>query len=134
MSDRFETPSWDAEPDDLGSGKELADEAPGTSATDEDLDASRENVLDGWPVSDAPADEATSEPAETAEPNDIEAPAPARTGSAGCSTAARRSRLRLDGARAGRADGAAGLLGARRASRQESGVPSESSWPVSTVM
>ena len=62
MSDRFETPSWDAEPDDLGSGKELVDEAPGASASDEDLDASRENVLDGWPVSDPPADEAASEP------------------------------------------------------------------------
>ena len=74
MSDRFETPSWDAEPDDLGSGKELVDEAPGASASDEDLDASRENVLDGWPVSDQPADEAASEPAEPAEPDGVEAP------------------------------------------------------------
>ena len=55
MSDRFETPSWDAEPDDLGSAAARptppVDEAPERAAVDEDLDASSENVLDGWPAS-----------------------------------------------------------------------------------
>jgi 6,7-dimethyl-8-ribityllumazine synthase len=72
MSDRFETPSWDAEPDDLGSaGREAnapAEEAPERTAVDEDLDASSENVLDGWPVSepvsaDPDADDAPEDPA-----------------------------------------------------------------------
>jgi 6,7-dimethyl-8-ribityllumazine synthase len=71
MSDRFETPSWDAEPDDLGSGKGVVEEASENAAADEDLDASRENVLDGWPVSTpAPTADADESRADEAPPNE----------------------------------------------------------------
>ena len=80
MSDRFETPSWDAEPDDLDPGKGVAEETPTARAGDEDLDASRENVLDGWPVSQPPVSqtpvaEADDEPAAPDAPADSAAPA-----------------------------------------------------------
>ena len=55
MSDRFDTPSWDSEPEDLGAREAMADEATG-SAGDEALDTSSENVLDGWPVADVAAE------------------------------------------------------------------------------
>jgi 6,7-dimethyl-8-ribityllumazine synthase len=56
MSDRYETPSWDDEPRELGSTEpgrsdEETDGGPGAAAG-ADLDASSENVLDGWPVAD----------------------------------------------------------------------------------
>ena len=67
MSDRYETPSWDDEPEDLGSGNRItADAADGddveeASAEDVDLDAASENVFDAWPVSAPPADEEVDE-------------------------------------------------------------------------
>jgi 6,7-dimethyl-8-ribityllumazine synthase len=75
MSDRFETPSWDAEPDDLGSGKALTDEAGAGSAGDDELEASSENVLDGWPVADPGAIEAPVSEADEDEADAAEAPA-----------------------------------------------------------
>jgi len=57
MSDRYETPSWGDEPDDLATRSPVAGEPrepierpddPG----EHDLDASSENVLDGWPATD----------------------------------------------------------------------------------
>lgn len=47
MSDRYQTPSWDDEPDDLRSS-----DAPAVQEDASDLDASSENVLDGWPASE----------------------------------------------------------------------------------
>jgi 6,7-dimethyl-8-ribityllumazine synthase len=67
MSDRYETPSWDDEPEDLGSGNRItADTADGddveeASGEDVDLDAASENVFDAWPVSSPPADEEVHE-------------------------------------------------------------------------
>jgi 6,7-dimethyl-8-ribityllumazine synthase len=65
MSDRYETPSWDDEPADLGNAAPDSpepDDAPGDAA-DTDLDASSENVLDGWPVAEAvPSDEHGDDP------------------------------------------------------------------------
>jgi 6,7-dimethyl-8-ribityllumazine synthase len=59
MSDRYETPSWDDEPADLGTAASAAagpelDDLPGEAAEPE-IDASSENVLDGWPVAEAGA-------------------------------------------------------------------------------
>ena len=56
MSDRYETPSWDDEPADLGTAASAAagpepDDLP-KSAADAEIDASSENVLDGWPVAE----------------------------------------------------------------------------------
>lgn len=60
MSDRYETPRWDDEPDELGSGAAGAADADlSADETDmSDLDASSENVLDGWPVADGAAPDA----------------------------------------------------------------------------
>lgn len=55
MSDRYETPSWDDEPDELRAPATAPDETADVPADDRDLDASSENVLDGWPVSDVAA-------------------------------------------------------------------------------
>jgi len=55
MSDRYETPSWDDETGDLTGGRDAAgaaDEAAGSASGDPDLEASSENVLDGWPAAD----------------------------------------------------------------------------------
>jgi len=59
MSDRYETPSWDDEPADLGTAASAAagpepDDLP-ESAADAEIDASSENVLDGWPVAEVGA-------------------------------------------------------------------------------
>jgi len=65
MSDRYETPSWDDEPRDLGARNSLADDAPDVSdasdveepsVEDAGLEAASENVFDAWPVA-PPADE-----------------------------------------------------------------------------
>jgi 6,7-dimethyl-8-ribityllumazine synthase len=67
MSDRYETPSWDDEPVDLGTPAPVApssvtpepggqQQALGEDAP-ADLDASSENVLDGWPVAEPTAAE-----------------------------------------------------------------------------
>ena len=58
MSDRFETPRWDDAPEELAIGDDTAAQAPAGEADGSDLDASSENVLDGWPVADVVADEA----------------------------------------------------------------------------
>ena len=60
MSDRYETPSWGDEPDDLATRSPVADDAlaadtVGVEAGDPDLEASSENVLDGWPSIDPEA-------------------------------------------------------------------------------
>jgi len=57
MSDRYETPSWGDEPDDLATRSPVAGEPrePIERPDDRgehDLDASSENVLDGWPATD----------------------------------------------------------------------------------
>jgi 6,7-dimethyl-8-ribityllumazine synthase len=82
MSDRYETPSWDAEPDELETRSPAID-APSdldVGSGEQDLDASSENVLDGWPASDptaAPHEEPPVEavPAVEAEPPGEAAPA-----------------------------------------------------------
>ena len=56
MSDRYETPSWDDEPDELTTRTEGPAEEPG-------LDSSSENVLDGWPAIDPNAAQADETPA-----------------------------------------------------------------------
>jgi 6,7-dimethyl-8-ribityllumazine synthase len=81
MSDRYETPSWDAEPDDLASRRPTGTEPEETEAAEEEpgLDASSENVLDGWPATDpnavaeeelVVADEPVSEATEVAPESD----------------------------------------------------------------
>jgi 6,7-dimethyl-8-ribityllumazine synthase len=52
MSDRYDTPSWDDEPDDLATRSPVADEGyePRGAGAEAGLDASSENVLDGWPA------------------------------------------------------------------------------------
>jgi 6,7-dimethyl-8-ribityllumazine synthase len=62
MSDRYETPSWDDEPQELGAsspvtpfGAESGNGHPEDAVPD--LDASSENVLDGWPVVDEPGED-----------------------------------------------------------------------------
>ena len=66
MSDRFETPRWDDEPEELGSGDGTAAVESADEADASDLDAASENVLDGWPAAEEPpadADEAGSDAA-----------------------------------------------------------------------
>ena len=60
MSDRYDTPSWDDEPDDLATRSPDADEGyepggAGTEVGEPGLEASSENVLDGWPAADPDA-------------------------------------------------------------------------------
>lgn len=52
MSDRYETPRWDDEPEDLLAGEGSAAAMPSETEGETDLDASSENVLDGWPAAD----------------------------------------------------------------------------------
>ena len=69
MSDRYETPSWDDEPDDVGTRHPVADEAadePEVASVEQGLDASSENVLDGWPATDLNAATAEEPPVEDA--------------------------------------------------------------------
>src|SRR4051794_30730962 len=63
MSDRYETPSWGDEPDDSATRSPVAGEPREPlertgEAGEEDLDASSENVLDGWPAIDPSAESA----------------------------------------------------------------------------
>jgi len=62
MSDRYETPRWDDEPEELRSGDAVAANPSATDADASDLDASSENVLDGWPAADAKERDAEPEP------------------------------------------------------------------------
>ena len=73
MSDRFETPRWDDEPEELAIGDDTPATAPVGEANGSDLDASSENVLDGWPVADVIEDE---DAAEADEPAAAVSPAP----------------------------------------------------------
>jgi len=61
MSDRYETPRWDDEPDDLETRSPVANEGyeppeAGAEVGEPNLDASSENVLDGWPAVDPDAE------------------------------------------------------------------------------
>jgi 6,7-dimethyl-8-ribityllumazine synthase len=77
MSDRYETPSWDDEPADLGSAAAAAPETEpddvAEGAADTELDESSENVLDGWPV----AEVSSPEPDEASAEEPQAGPAPA---------------------------------------------------------
>lgn len=53
MSDRYETPRWGNEPEELGSDDVVAEDVPAAEVGETDLDASSENVLDGWTAPDA---------------------------------------------------------------------------------
>jgi len=75
MSDRYETPSWDDEPADLGTAAPVSpepvaepDDAPEETA-DAELDASSENVLDGWPVAEVSASEDAAAAIDEPEPD-----------------------------------------------------------------
>jgi 6,7-dimethyl-8-ribityllumazine synthase len=82
MSDRYETPSWDDERDELTTrspeaGEADAADAVGVEAGDPDLEASSENVLDGWPSIDPNAtsdEEPAVEGAPAAEAAEVAAP------------------------------------------------------------
>jgi len=57
MSDRYETPRWDDEPRELESDDVVVEPESTVEAEEPDLEASSENVLEGWPAADvAPAD------------------------------------------------------------------------------
>lgn len=67
MSDRYETPRWDDEPEDLLTSKESSSDVPDETEDGSDLDASSENVLDGWPAADPlDADDASASAQEDA--------------------------------------------------------------------
>ncbi len=76
MTDRYETPRWDDEPDDLATRSPVADEGyepRGADVGEPGLEASSENVLDGWPAVDPVAvsddeDESAVEEMPAAEP------------------------------------------------------------------
>ena len=77
MSDRYETPSWDSEPDDLGTRNPVADDpaeldagTPEVGTEEQGLDASSENVLDGWPAVDLDAAPEEQPAVEEAPPGD----------------------------------------------------------------
>ena len=68
MSDRYETPRWDDEPDELPAREDRPsddpiDEDPLALEGESDLDASSENVLEGWPVADPRSPTGDDEPA-----------------------------------------------------------------------
>ncbi len=75
MSDRYETPRWDDEPEELVVGGDLTAAAADDvdeAVADPGLEASSENVLDGWPAADptilAVEDADVDEPAALSEP------------------------------------------------------------------
>jgi 6,7-dimethyl-8-ribityllumazine synthase len=76
MSDRYETPSWDAEPDDLETRNPVTDarEGPDAGSGEHGLDASSENVLDGWPAIDPQASSDDEPPADAAPPGESAPP------------------------------------------------------------
>ena len=75
MSDRYETPRWDHDPEEPGADQPDADDgSPAVTETEIDLDASSENVLGGWPETDEVAPAAASELDAAAEPSEVDAP------------------------------------------------------------
>lgn len=69
MNDRYETPRWDDELEELENDGSRAEDKPAAEAGEPDLDDSSENVLDGWTAA-AEADggaEAAAEPEVVAE-------------------------------------------------------------------
>ncbi len=57
MSDRYETPRWDDELEEIGDVDGAGEDTAVGGVEESDLDASSENVLDGWPeVEDAAVD------------------------------------------------------------------------------
>lgn len=87
MSDRYETPRWDAEPNELGNDAPPAAEEPLDPASPgdvaaavgpaEDLEAASENVLEGWPVADVAPSHGDDDLAPVPEASEDVAPAPA---------------------------------------------------------
>jgi len=67
MSDRYETPSWSDEPEELGETNPVTTDAPQPVPDDADLDASSENVFAGWPVAE-PGPSESGDAEEEAEP------------------------------------------------------------------
>jgi 6,7-dimethyl-8-ribityllumazine synthase len=57
MSDRYDMPRWDDELEELESVESVAEQEQADEAVESDLEASSENVLDGWPAT-AVADDA----------------------------------------------------------------------------
>ena len=130
MSDRYETPRWNDELDEPdepeGADPSPAARRPPTPTSrlgrrDADLDASSENVLDGWPATTTAAlDEEVAFDAASAQPltrsrisfRPRKAPTRSRL------RTTRRPRLGDDGPRSGRSHGAAGLLRPRRRGRR----------------
>ena len=97
MSDRYETPSWDDEPDDRRRREAPCGRPgrPGARARGRraDLDASSENVLDGWPAIDPNAAPAATPAERCTRPAADAAPPPTqrrRRGDGGRSSRARR--------------------------------------------
>ena len=126
MSDRYETPRWDDEPKDLLASEEPAAEMPDATEGESDLDASSENVLDGWPAADPlDVDARQPRPPRSPTPRTSQRPtkrpagrfrSPNRPRRSPTPSRARRSlrpRLGLLGARARRAHGAARIRSAR---------------------
>lgn len=81
MSDRYETPRWDDEPKDILASEESASDMPEATGDEADLEASSENVLDGWPAADpldvedaADEPEVDDQPAAEASEPEVEAP------------------------------------------------------------
>ena len=52
MSDRYETPRWGGDPEEPGSDDAVAEGEPAAEEGESGLDASSENVLDGWSEAD----------------------------------------------------------------------------------
>jgi 6,7-dimethyl-8-ribityllumazine synthase len=85
MSDRFDTPRWDdelEELEELETDDVVAEHEPAGEVGEPDLDASSENVLDGWPAvaeiedaPEAPATEASAPEVSAFEVSASEAPA-----------------------------------------------------------
>ena len=67
MSDRYETPSWSDEPEELGETNPVTTDAPQPVPDDAGLDASSENVFAGWPVAE-PGPSKSGDAEEEAEP------------------------------------------------------------------
>jgi 6,7-dimethyl-8-ribityllumazine synthase len=81
MTDRYGTPRWDDEPEQLGERDAVTDAPPAADANgaadEPDLDASSENVLDGWPLVDVVPTDDVDDVAEVAEPAAPEVAEPA---------------------------------------------------------
>jgi 6,7-dimethyl-8-ribityllumazine synthase len=53
MSDRYETPRWGEDPKEFESDTTVGSDDPDVEAEEPELDAASENVLDGWPATEA---------------------------------------------------------------------------------